>query len=150
MGSLLPHTDTQLRRLVRGLAVPGLLAVRLFQRKEGREGRLLQTPQGNKKKEEEEESRKQKSYRAGKALIDFFLLQKNLRDSFSRSDLTLSVSLAGYPSVLEVAYDLKAVGEAADVVNVMTYDYHGFWDGKTGHHSPLRRLEGDPPGHNAV
>ena len=24
-----------------------------------------------------------------------------------------------------------------DMINVMTYDYHGFWDGKTGHHSPL-------------
>ena len=23
------------------------------------------------------------------------------------------------------------------MINVMTYDYHGFWDGKTGHHSPL-------------
>ena len=33
------------------------------------------------------------------------------------------------------------------MINVMTYDYHGFWDGKTGHHSPLYAVsKGDEDG----
>ncbi len=51
---------------------------------------------------------------------------------------------------MKVAYDLKALGSYLDLVNVMTYDYHGFWDGKTGHHSPIRMVEGDKEGYNSV
>jgi GH18 family chitinase len=41
------------------------------------------------------------------------------------------------------AYDFNALAESVDFINVMTYDYHGFWDGKTGHHSPLYAGEGE-------
>ncbi len=78
------------------------------------------------------------------------LLPQSLREAFDKDDLILSVSVSGYPSVLEAAYDLPSVGAAADLVSVMTYDYRGFWDGKTGHHSPLGKVDGDANGHNAV
>ncbi len=70
----------------------------------------------------------------------FSNLLKSLRSAFdSAGGYELAVSVAGYPSVLALAYDLQEVGKAADIVNVMTYDYHGFWDGRTGHHSPLTK-----------
>jgi GH18 family chitinase len=34
-------------------------------------------------------------------------------------------------------YDVKALGENLDWVAVMTYDFHGQWDKKTGHVAPL-------------
>jgi GH18 family chitinase len=34
-------------------------------------------------------------------------------------------------------YDVKTLGETLDWVAVMTYDFHGQWDKKTGHVAPL-------------
>ena len=54
---------------------------------------------------------------------------------------------------LEEAYDIAAVMEGFDFVNLMSYDFHGYWDdGRwdhrnfTGHNSPLitRKEENDP------
>ncbi len=67
--------------------------------------------------------------------------------------MELAVSVSGFKSVLDRGYDLSAVGQYADLVNVMTYDYHGFWDGVTGHHSPLHPQNEDKvkyPLYNAV
>ncbi len=71
----------------------------------------------------------------------FATLITKLSDAFSSQGLTLAVSVAGYPAVIEKAYDLKSIGAAADMVSVMTYDYRGFWDGKTGHHAPVSAAE---------
>ena len=77
-------------------------------------------------------SRGRDSDRAG-----FTRLVKALSTVFKPSDLTLAASISGYPSVLEKGYELEAIGQDLDLVNLMTYDYHGFWDGETGHHAPL-------------
>jgi chitinase len=34
-------------------------------------------------------------------------------------------------------YDVPALAESLDWVAVMTYDYHGQWDKKTGHVAPM-------------
>ena len=63
----------------------------------------------------------------------------------------LSVSIAGYEQILEKAYNLPDVGKYADLVNVMTYDYHGSWEDKTGHHSPLRQVtQTENPAYNSA
>ena len=49
----------------------------------------------------------------------------------------LAASVSGFKSITDQAYDFPAIVNYLDLINVMTYDYHGFWDGKTGHHSPL-------------
>ena len=50
----------------------------------------------------------------------------------------LAASLAGFKQVAEKGYDAEELSKYLDMVNINTYDYHGFWDKKTGHHSPMR------------
>lgn len=64
-------------------------------------------------------------------------------------DKILSVAISGYYSVLTKGYDFAALNEYADIVTVLTYDYHGFWDGKASHHSPLKQISGDHESMNA-
>ena len=40
-------------------------------------------------------------------------------------------------STIDKAYDVEALGKHLDFINVMSYDFRGYWDKKTGHHSPL-------------
>ena len=63
--------------------------------------------------------------------------------------MTAAVS-AGYLTI-DHAYDIPAMAETLDLIQIMTYDYHGYWDGphldkRTGHNSPLYALpnEEDP------
>ena len=39
--------------------------------------------------------------------------------------------------VIDAGYDVPALNKYLDIINVMTYDYYGHWDKKTGHVSPL-------------
>ena len=56
----------------------------------------------------------------------------------------MSASLSGYVDKIgETAYDIKELGNLLDFANVMSYDYHGFWDKKTGHHSPIKAEPND-------
>ena len=50
----------------------------------------------------------------------------------------LTASLAGFKQVADKGYDVEELSKYLDMVNINTYDYHGFWDKKTGHHSPMR------------
>ena len=52
----------------------------------------------------------------------------------------MAVSVSGYTEIAEKAYDFNVIDKNADMVNVMAYDYHGYWDGVTSHHSPLKKL----------
>lgn len=71
-------------------------------------------------------------------------LAEELREAFDKEDpsLLLSVSLSGYPEILKGSYDLPALSKVVDFFTVMTYDYHGAWEGVTGHVAPLK---GHPP-----
>lgn len=73
-----------------------------------------------------------------------FLLQE-LRAEFNKESppLLLAASISGYKEVIDVAYDFRTLGENLDFMSVMTYDYHGAWEKKTGHVSPLYQRAGD-------
>ena len=38
---------------------------------------------------------------------------------------------------MDVGYDVPQIASYLDWINVMTYDYHGQWDKKTGHVAPM-------------
>ena len=38
---------------------------------------------------------------------------------------------------MDVAYDVPSIAADLDWIAVMSYDYHGHWDKKTGHVSPF-------------
>lgn len=76
---------------------------------------------------------------------NFTKLLKELRDEFDKQTpkLTLAVSISGYKEVIDRAYEVEEISELVDFMSVMTYDYHGAWEPKTGHLAPLYRQSGD-------
>lgn len=70
---------------------------------------------------------------------NFTKLLKELREAFDEQEppLILSVSLSGYKEVIDKAYEVDKISKLVDFVSVMTYDYHGAWESKTGHLAPL-------------
>jgi hypothetical protein len=76
--------------------------------------------------------------------VFFFSVHQELKTAFEPEGLLLSTLLSGYADKIgETAYDIRQLGELLDFANVMTHDYHGFWDKKTGHHSPIKAQPGD-------
>lgn len=81
------------------------------------------------------------------------MCKKELKREFEKENppLILAASISGYKEVIDVAYDLPAIGEALDFMSVMTYDYHGYWERRTGHVSPLYQRPNDKyPQYNTV
>nr|XP_056700803.1 chitinase-3-like protein 2 [Euleptes europaea] len=57
--------------------------------------------------------------------------------------LILSVAVQAGKEKLNKGYDVRAISEYADFINFLTYDFHGSWDGVTGHGSPLYKGKDD-------
>ncbi|XP_076244080.1 putative chitinase 10 [Calliopsis andreniformis] len=70
---------------------------------------------------------------------NFTKLIQELRAEFDEQKprLVLAVALSGYKEVIDRAYEVEKISKAVDFLSVMTYDYHGAWEAKTGHLSPL-------------
>ena len=51
--------------------------------------------------------------------------------------LLLSAAVSASKPIIDKAYDLVVLGQYLDFINVMSYDFHGYYEGKTGHHSQL-------------
>lgn len=84
---------------------------------------------------------------------NFTKLIQELKREFDKENpsLILAVSISGYKEVIDASYELSAIGRDVDFISVMTYDYHGAWEGQTGHVSPLYQRPGDKyPQYNTV
>ncbi|CAL4062917.1 unnamed protein product, partial [Meganyctiphanes norvegica] len=68
---------------------------------------------------------------------NFVTLVKELRQEFDKHDWLLTAALGAGKSTIESAYNVKELARYVDYIHVMAYDYHGKWDGKTGHNAPL-------------
>jgi len=68
---------------------------------------------------------------------DFLSWVIELKQEFKQRGLLLTAALSPNPKIIDLAYDLPELNKYLDIFNVMTYDYYGAWDKKTGHHSPL-------------
>lgn len=75
---------------------------------------------------------------------NFALLMKELKEAFAPHGFLLTAAVSPSKMVIDQAYDVTAMNQYLDIINVMTYDYHGHWDKKTGHVSPLLDYEGSP------
>ena len=47
--------------------------------------------------------------------------------------MILSSAMSPSAKVCDQAYDIPRLNKYFDFVSIMTYDYHGQWDKKTGH-----------------
>ena len=98
------------------------------------------------------------AYFEGSSVADrenFAILVTEMSAALHAEDLIFSGAVnCGFDKV-ETAYDVPAVMAAFDFVNLMSYDFHGYWDdGRwdhrnfTGHNSPLiTRAEENNPDH---
>jgi len=60
-----------------------------------------------------------------------------LRAAFNPKGLLLSAAVSPSKKIMDVGYDVPSIARDLDWINVMTYDYHGQWDKKTGHVAPF-------------
>ncbi|GAB6032002.1 hypothetical protein CHUAL_010379 [Chamberlinius hualienensis] len=77
---------------------------------------------------------------------NFVSLLKDLRAAF-KNDWIISVAVAAPMYIINEAYDVPIISSLVDIINIMTYDYHGKWDNKTGHNCPLYQRA---DGHDAI
>ncbi|XP_076647838.1 putative chitinase 10 [Halictus rubicundus] len=76
---------------------------------------------------------------------NFTKLIQELKQEFDRQQprLALAVALSGYKEVIDRSYEVQQISDNVDFVSVMSYDYHGAWESRTGHLSPLFGAPGD-------
>lgn len=64
-------------------------------------------------------------------------LVQELAAVFKPRGLLLSSAVSPSKMVIDAGYDVPRLARYLDWIAVMTYDYHGQWDQKTGHVAPL-------------
>lgn len=62
---------------------------------------------------------------------------KELSAAFKPKGLLLSAAVSPSKKIMDVGYNVAEISKYLDWINVMTYDYHGQWDKKTGHVAPM-------------
>ena len=78
----------------------------------------------------------------------FTILCRELLDAFQRDATAsgkprflLTAAVAAGKWTIDQAYEIDKLGPLLDILNLMTYDLHGNWESKTGHHTAM-----GPPG----
>nr|ANC95004.1 putative chitinase 5 [Lygus hesperus] len=77
----------------------------------------------------------------------FSILLAELSAVFKPRKWHLSAAVSPNSAVIDVAYDVPSLSQHLDWVGLMSYDYHGPWDRKTGHVAPLHHHNGDSNPH---
>ncbi|XP_055533958.1 acidic mammalian chitinase-like [Wyeomyia smithii] len=68
---------------------------------------------------------------------NFVLMLADLREVLSASGLMLIAAVGAAQHHVERSYDVPAISQYLDYINLMTYDFNGAWDAFTGHNAPL-------------
>ncbi|XP_070854530.1 probable chitinase 10 [Drosophila suzukii] len=67
----------------------------------------------------------------------FTALVRELSHAFRLKGLILSAAVSPNKKIITAAYDIPELSRYFDWISVMAYDYHGQWDKRTGHVSPM-------------
>jgi chitinase len=67
----------------------------------------------------------------------FSALLYELRDAFKAANLLLTSAVSPAKFKIEEAYDIQALIDTLDLINVMAYDYHGAWAQYVHHNAPV-------------
>jgi len=72
---------------------------------------------------------------------NFSVLVEMMAELLHEHNILFTAALSPGKSTIENAYDIPRISKAFDYMNVMTYDYHGWWENNshpfTGHNAPL-------------
>ena len=63
---------------------------------------------------------------------NYVALLRELHDAFQPQGYLLSVAVSAGKPTIDTAYDVPQVSKYVDIINLMTYDFHGGWETKTG------------------
>lgn len=69
--------------------------------------------------------------------IAFSSFVRELSTAFRDRQLLLSAAVSPSKTIVDAGYDVPELAKYFDWIAVMTYDFHGQWDKKTGHVAPL-------------
>ncbi|EDO43261.1 predicted protein, partial [Nematostella vectensis] len=58
--------------------------------------------------------------------------------------LLLTAAVSAGETTVKNGYEISALGQALDWINLMSYDLHGDWEDTTGHHAAMDSSTGDP------
>lgn len=67
----------------------------------------------------------------------FTALVKELSEAFKPKGYLLSTAVSPSKKVIDAGYEVAELSKYFDWIAVMTYDFHGQWDKKTGHVAPM-------------
>ncbi|XP_076456716.1 putative chitinase 10 [Babylonia areolata] len=80
-------------------------------------------------------------------------LMKGLYEAFAeesrrtgREKLLLTMATASGTYFIDSSYEPRKIIPYMDYMLLMTYNYHGQWEKRTGHHTPMWKHPNDPPG----
>ncbi|XP_049826506.1 chitotriosidase-1-like [Aethina tumida] len=68
---------------------------------------------------------------------NFVLLLQELRNALHAENMILSIAVGGAKASIDASYIVPEVSEAVDLLNVMSYDFHGAFEPFVGHCAPL-------------
>lgn len=68
---------------------------------------------------------------------NFVIWLKEMKQAFATENYILAIAVGAAKSTASIAYDIPKLSEQVDIINLMTYDFHGSWDHSTGENSPL-------------
>ena len=74
---------------------------------------------------------------------NFALWVRELKEAFKPYNFLLSAAVSPSKQVIDAGYDVAKINADLDWIAVMTYDFHGHWDKKTGHVSPFEAHPSD-------
>ena len=63
---------------------------------------------------------------------DYITLLKELHDAFKPHGYLLTAAVGAGSSLDDRAYNIPEMSKYLDYINLMTYDFHGEWEHKTG------------------
>lgn len=61
---------------------------------------------------------------------------RELSAACQQNNFLLTAAVAAGRGQIEASYDVPALARSLDFINLMAYDYHGAWEGQTGHVAP--------------
>ncbi|XP_015794801.1 chitinase-3-like protein 1 [Tetranychus urticae] len=67
----------------------------------------------------------------------YVALLRDLVEVLKPKNYLITASVSANKLVIDSGYDVPKMAEYLDLINVLAFDFHGGWEGKTGHHSPL-------------
>ena len=67
-------------------------------------------------------------------------LVSELKAALSKENLILTVTIPVDEASLKNGYDLNKISQNADLIHIMTYNYHSIYDGTVGANAPIKNI----------